>query len=345
MIRVAIIDPQFQESPDIEAAVAGPDVAFDILRPGQSSVSADSLRHADAVVNCRSRHLLPAALVNEMAKARIVVQAGVGFNHIDIDACALRGIPVCNTPDYGTAEVADHALALVLSLMRGVTAYHLRLLGRDDAWDTRALPVAPVRRLAGQVFGIVGLGRIGTAVAMRARAFNMQVMFFDPYVPPGQELALGVQRAATLDELLRQADIVSLHCPLTPRTLRLIDGAAVARMKPGVVLINTARGGVIDLDAVEHGLRDGRICAAGLDVLPTEPLDRAHPLIAAWTAQEPWLEGRLTLTPHAAFYTPESLGDMRRLSMRAVMEYLRHGRLRGCVNLRELARAGYNLDA
>jgi lactate dehydrogenase-like 2-hydroxyacid dehydrogenase len=344
MTRIAIIDPQFDEIADIEAEVAGPGIEFDILRPGEGAVSAEALAQADAVINCRSRHMLPAPLIEQMQRARIVVQAGVGFNHIDIEACARRGIPVCNTPDYGTMEVADHAIGLVLSLMRGITAYHLRLLARDDAWNTRALPVPPVRRLATQVFGIIGLGRIGTAVALRARAFNMQVMFFDPYVPPGQELALGLRRAATLQDLLGQSDIVSLHCPLNARTQALIDDKAVARMRPGTVLINTARGGIIDLGAVESGLRSGQICAAGLDVLPTEPPDRTHPLIAAWTAQEAWLEGRLTLTPHAAFFTPESLADMRRLSMRVAVEFLRDGRLRGCVNLRELERAGFNFD-
>ena len=342
---ILIIDPQFDDLPDIEAAVTGPDVTFEILRPGEGVVSDAALRRADAVINCRSRHLLPAERVAHMDRARVVVQAGVGFNHIDIEACARRGIPVCNTPDYGTMEVADHAIALMLSLVRGVTAYHLRLLVRDDAWDTRALALPPMRRLSGQVFGVIGLGRIGTAAALRAKALQMRVVFFDPYLPAGHELGLGFDRAATLGDVLAQADIVTLHCPLTERTERLIDAEALAGMKPGGILINTSRGNVIDLDAVAGALRDGRLCAAALDVLPSEPLDRSHPLIAAWTAQEPWLEGRLILTPHAAFYTPESLADMRRLSMKAAIEFLRTGRLRSCVNLRELARHGHSFEA
>jgi phosphoglycerate dehydrogenase-like enzyme len=343
-MRIAIIDPQFADQPDIETAVAGPEVMFDILRPGSGEVAAGSVADADAVINCRSRHRLPGALVDQMRRARIVIQAGVGFNHIDIEACARRGIPVCNTPDYGTSEVADHAIALVLSLMRGVTAYNQRLLRRDDAWDTRQLALPPVRRLAGQVFGVVGLGRIGTAVALRAKAFGMRVVAHDPYAPSGQELALGIRRVATLTALLAEADIVSLHCPLTRHTERLIDADAVAAMQPGCVLINTARGGVVALDAVADGLRSGRICALGLDVLPNEPLERSHPLIAAWSASEAWLEGRMILTPHAAFYTPESLADMRRLSMETAIDFLRHGRLRACVNLRELDRYGHRFD-
>jgi lactate dehydrogenase-like 2-hydroxyacid dehydrogenase len=337
--RVLIIDPQFTHDPDIERAVVGPDVDIAIWRPeGADTIDAPALRQCEAIVNCRSRHVLPARLIDAMDRTRIIVQAGVGFNHIDLDACARRGIPVCNTPDYGTMEVADHALALALALTRGVVAYNARLLLRDDAWSTFALPLPPVRRLRRRVFGIVGLGRIGLATALRARAFEMEVAFFDPYLPAGAELSVGLRRAATLDELLGASDIVSLHCPLTEETRHLIDDRALAAMKRDAVLINTSRGAVVDLDALERALRSNKLCAAGLDVLPVEPIDRSHPLLAAWARQEAWLEGRLVLTPHAAFYAPESLADMRRLSMLAVAEYLFKGRLRACVNL-ELLRA------
>lgn len=343
MIRIAIIDPQFAEDPDIERAVAGVDVEFDIVRPGSDAVPAEPLRQVDGIVNCRSRHRLPSSLVDAMERTKVIVQAGVGFNHIDIDACARKGIPVCNTPDYGTREVADHTIGLILSLMRGIPTYNERLLSRDDAWNTLALPVPPIRRLSGRVLGIVGLGRIGSAVAMRAKAFELDIVFFDPGLPPGAELGLSLRRVDTLEELLRQSDIVTLHCPMTPASFHLIDEKALSAMKPGAILINTARGEHIDLDAVETALRSGHLCAAALDVLPREPLDRSHPLLAAWSRQEAWLEGRLILTPHAAFYTPESLADMRRLAMLATITFLRNGRLRSCVNLRQLAANGYAL--
>ena len=342
MTRVLIIDPQFEDDPDIEREVAGEGVTFDIVRPGLGEVPAEPLRKADAVVNCRSRHRLPAHLVAEMRRAKVVVQAGVGFNHIDIEECARRGIPVCNTPDYCSLEVADHTLGLLLALTRGTTAYHNRLLRRDDAWSTAKLPMPAVRRMRGRVFGIVGLGRIGLAVAARARAFGMEVAFHDPYLPDGIEHSLGYRRTVTLDDLLARSDVVSLHCPLTPETARLIGDRAVAAMKPDSILINTSRGGTVDVDAVERGLRSGKLLAAALDVLPVEPLDRSHSLFAAWSREEPWLEGRLVLTPHAAFYTPESLADMRRLSMLAVVRFLRDGRLRSCVNLDALRAHGHD---
>lgn len=342
MSHILIVDPLFEDAPDIEQRELGNDAAIEVWRPsGHETVTPELVARADALINCRSRHAIPAAIVDAMQRTKIVVQAGVGFNHIDLEACARRGIPVCNTPDYGTMEVADHAIALMLALVRGVAAYNERLAARDDAWSTFALPLPPVRRLRGQVFGVIGLGRIGTAAALRAKAFELEVAFHDPFLPPGLELAFGFRRARSRDELLGLADIVSLHTPLTPETRNLIDDSAIAAMKSGAILINTSRGGVVDLDAVARGLQSGKLTAAGLDVLPVEPLDRSHPLLAAWSRREPWLEGRLILTPHAAFYTPESLTDMRRLSARAVAEFLREGQLRACVNREPLTRHGF----
>jgi len=342
MSRILIIDPQFETDADIEREVAGPDIEFEIERPGTNDVCGDALGRADAVVNCRSRHKLPANLIAQMDKAKVVVQAGVGFDHIDIDACAQKGIPVCNTPDYGTMEVADHTIALTLGLVRAVTTYNNRLLIREDGWNTLALPVPPVRRLRKQVFGVVGLGRIGLATALRARALEMEILFYDPFLPAGFELSLGIRRAPDLESLLFQADIVSLHCPLTPRTDRLINRETLGQMKDNAILINTSRGGVVDLDALHWALAENKLCAAALDVLQTEPIDRSHPLIEAWSKSEPWLEGRLLLTPHAAFFTPESLQDMRRLSMLAAVKFLRDGTLRSCVNREQLQKHGFS---
>lgn len=341
MTTILIIDPQFADEPDIEAAEAGPGVSFEVARAEPSSLPDEVLARADAVILCRSRWKLAEATIGRLRRARIVVQAGVGFNHIDTAACSRRGLPVCNTPDYGTREVADHAIGLTLALTRGIVACNGCLQRGEASWGTAALALPPVRRLDGLVFSLVGLGRIGTATALRSRALQMHVAFYDPHVPPGQELALGLRRCDTLAELLGLADIVSLHCPLTDATRNLIGRETVEQLKPGAVVINTARGGVLDLDALEHGLRTGRVAAAGLDVLPAEPLDPSHPLLAAWQRREAWLEGRLVITPHAAFYTPESLADMRRLSTCAAIGYIRYGTLRSCVNLPELLHHGF----
>ncbi|MEZ5850499.1 MAG: C-terminal binding protein [Hyphomicrobiaceae bacterium] len=241
-----------------------------------------------------------------------VVRMGVGYDGVDRAACAERNVLVCNVPDYGTSEVADHAIALALTLRRGIIHYH----------DTqRAEPVAPwrpvatgglVRRLGVQTFGIVGLGRIGTAAALRAKALGFRVMFYDPHLPNGADLAIGVGRARSLEALLQETDVLSIHAPLTRETRGLIGSAQIGQLRPNAVLVNTARGPIVDIDAVYEHLQSGHLAAAGLDVVPVEPPAEPLPkLIAAYRAREPWLLGRLVMTPHAAFFSPEARHDTR----------------------------------
>jgi C-terminal binding protein len=202
-------------------------------------------------------------------------------------------------------------MALALALRRGVVLYHERMRASPPAaWG--AVKGELIRRLGVQSFGILGLGRIGTAVALRARAFGFRVVFFDPYLPNGAELALGIARAATLEDLLRQTDTLSVHTPLTPETRGLLDRERLALLRPGAVVVNTARGPIVDLDALLSLLRSGRIAAAGLDVLPVEPpVEPVPEILRAYREREPGLEGRLVITPHAAWFTPESEHDTR----------------------------------
>jgi C-terminal binding protein len=249
--------------------------------------------------------------IDRFPRLRAIVRMGVGYDKIARPAASARDILVCNVPDYGTTEVADHAIALALSLRRGIILYHARQRQSPPAaWG----PVKGelIRRFGAQTFGIVGLGRIGTAVALRARAFGFRVMFYDPHLPNGAELALGIVRAATLEDLLRQTDNLSIHAPLTPETKGMLGAAELALLRKGAVVVNTARGPIIDLDALLGLLRNGHIAAAGLDVLPVEPPVEPIPeLLRAYRAREPWLEGRLVVTPHAAWFTPESEHDTR----------------------------------
>ncbi len=267
---------------------------------------------------------------------RIVTRMGVGVDIIDVDAASRRGIAVCNVPDYGTNEVSDHAIALLLSFTRGIVRYNDAF--RDDPEDGWHYLHSPTTvRMCGKTFGVIGLGRIGTASAMRAKAFGMNVIFYDPYVPDGQDLALGITRAETLADLLGSADFVTIHAPLTLETRNLINHDAVAAMKPGLILINTARGPIVDLDAVHDGLEEGQLGAAGLDVLPAEPPPADNRLIQAWRQRAPWLEGRLVITPHAAFYSQVGITFMRDKALSTSVDYIATGRLRNCVNQSALA--------
>jgi D-3-phosphoglycerate dehydrogenase/C-terminal binding protein len=310
----------------------GPDVSFDIYRENslESPPSPESCRLADAVINCSAT--IPIGLSPEVfPKCRIVVREGVGYDTVDLKGWGERGIPVCNVPDYGTTEVADHALGLTLTLTRGTASYSEALRDeRQGAWNFRVAPL--VRRQKGLTFGVVGLGRIGLTAARRAAAFDMKVIFYDPYLPNGVDLATGYERVRTLAELARRSDIVSIHAPLSDETRGMIGRDFFAAAKDGMLLVNTARGPIIDLDALFEALKSGKVAGAGIDVLPVEPADPKHPLIAAFTKREPWLEGRLILTPHAAFFSPSALDDMQRKAIEVAVNYLRDGELMNCVN-------------
>lgn len=291
-------------------------------------VSAEQWATCDAVVSVMD---IPEEYRNQMEKCRIFVTPKVGFDNIDVKAWAEIGIPVCNVPDYGTQEVADHAMALALSLMKGIT-FHTRELKKDPRglWRPALNPYG--KRLSVCVFGIVGLGRIGTAVALRAKAFGMDVVMYDPYRENGAELSLGIRRAQSLEEVFGQSDVVSLHLPLSDKTEKLINAEVLASSKEGLILVNTARGPIIDLDGLHQALQENHIAAAGLDVLPEEPANPEHPLIKAWAADEEWIDHRLLLTPHSAFFTPESVYDMRYKGGEVAVNYLAENRLNNCLN-------------
>lgn len=250
------------------------------------------------------------ATIGRLTKCKLIVRCGVGYDNVDRIYARERGIPVANVPDYGTEEVADSAIGLTLALTRGVT--FLNSLLRDapeSSWMyTHA---APIYRLRGRVFAIAGLGRIGSAAALRARALGMDVVFYDPLKPDGFDKALGVRRVDTLQELLEQAFVLSLHCPLTPESKGMIDAQAIARMPRGSFLVNTARGAIVDTTALPDAIASGQLAGAAIDVLPVEPPTENDPFIRAWRDPRHPAHHRVIINPHSAFYSEEGLLDMR----------------------------------
>lgn len=316
---------------DIEESVAQGRLDFVVRNELDAAAVPEELwREADGVLVWH-RMKLRRETIDLLDRCKQIVRVGVGFDNVDVDACRERGIVVCNVPNYGTTDVADHAIALLFNLARGIDVYQTRLRDHPETafleWEA---PV--VRRLRGAVFGGVGMGRIGTAIARRARAADMRVVYYDPHVPEGHDLGLGFERVESLEELLRVSDVVSLHAPLSSQTRNIISHDQIAQMREGSILINVARGGLIDMDALEQGLRSGHIDASGMDVLPSEPPRPEHPLFTAWRKREPWLEGRLMITPHIAFYSAAAYRDMRSLSVAVLLDYLLNGRLRNHVN-------------
>ena len=247
-------------------------------------------------------HSVPvtAATIGRLRNCRALIRNGVGFDSVDTVAAAQRGIPVCNVPDYGTEEVADHAIALTLALIRQL--FPLDAEAKRLGWKIEVAP--KMRRLRTLTFGLIGLGRIGIATALRAKALGFRAIFFDPYAPTGTHKAVGVERVATLDELLRAADVVSVHCPLTAETRGMIGTREIAAMKPGSFLVNTARGDIVQKAPVFAALRSGHLAGAGLDVVEAEPLRSAEEAATL----------NLIVTCHAAFCSPEGLVEMRSTS-------------------------------
>ncbi len=289
-----------------------------------SSLSDAMMAQADAIMTLRCS--VRAEDIARAPKLKLVVRMGVGYDRVDREACAARGVTVCNTPDYGTMEVAEFAVLLAMSLRRGLTLYHDTQRGPNPAaWSVIRHPV--VRRQEVQNFALLGCGRIGTAAGLRAKALGYRVVFYDPMQPNGWERGLGFARARTLDALLEQADVLSIHTPLTRATRGLIGERELRLMPKNAVVVNTARGPILDIDALARVMQDGHIAGAGLDVIPVEPPGNDVPeLLRAYRDRADWTLGRLIITPHIAFHSPEAWDDIRRLSVETIRDVLLEGK-------------------
>lgn len=252
---------------------------------------------------------LTAKTIERLTRCRLIVRCGVGVDNVDCSLARQQGIPVANVPDYGTEEVADSTMGMILSLTRGLNMLNSQHRDGMGAWSYST--AKPLHRLRQQVCAVVGLGRIGTAVALRAKALGMDVVFFDPFKPAGVEKSLGIRRADSFDELLSQAFVLTLHCPLTERTERLVNSDSLAQMPWGSYLINTARGAIVNSHDVVSAIESGRLAGAAIDVLSHEPPNALEPLVGAWRDPEHLAYHRVLINPHAAFYSDESLNEMR----------------------------------
>ena len=295
--RFNVLIADFLDETSVESAVLDDIADLAMARATDESQLAPYLPTADAIMVFHDLSILGEFSFARAPQCRGAVRAGVGYNNIDLEAATRHGVVVCNVPDYGTEEVADHAIMFLLALVRRLVPSHEAI--RAGTWHYRSALGAP--RLRGKTFGVVGCGRIGTATALRAKALGLDVVFFDPYLRQGMDKALGIRRVHDLNELLQQSLFVSLHCYLDAGSHHLINARTIARMRKGAILINTARGPVVDEDALLAALESGHIAAAGLDVVEREPLEneglRRHP--------------NVLFTPHTAFYSVEGYNELR----------------------------------
>jgi D-3-phosphoglycerate dehydrogenase len=291
------------------------------LRLADCRTTADVVREArDAEVLINQYAPITGEVLDALAACRLVVRYGVGVDNVDVDAAASRGVWVANVPDYGRDEVADHTVALILALLRGIARLDRSV--RGGGWDYEV--VRPLRRLGTLTLGVVGCGAIGTAVARRAAALGMRVVGHDLVDRPG------APQPVPLAELLATADVVSLHANLTAASRHLIGAAELSAMKPTAYLVNTARGGLVDTAALLAALDAGEIAGAGLDVLETEPPDRT-----GWAlARHP----RVVATPHAAWYSEEAFRTLKTEVAREALRVLAGDPPRSPVNRPERPR-------
>jgi D-3-phosphoglycerate dehydrogenase / 2-oxoglutarate reductase len=292
---IAVTDSPFPSLDLAKAALARIDPE---LRVANSASAEDILavgRDADAILVTYAK--LPGDLLRQLRRCKAIGRFGLGVDNIDIAAAAELGITVTYVPDYCMQEVSDHAMALLLALARKVPLSNA--LVQAGRWDMPA--VVPIHRLAGRVLGLVGFGNIPRALAPKAKAFGLRVVAHDPNVSQQALAAAGVQ-SMSFDRLLEISDFVSIHAPLLPVTRGLFNAEVFGKMKQGSYLINTARGPLVDEDALLAALDSGRLAGAALDVVAVEPLPKESRLIG---------RDNVVLTPHTGFYSVEALNELQ----------------------------------
>ncbi len=305
--RVLVTDISWPDT-DIERAVLAQVDAELVLAPtGAEAELVELARDADAILTCFA-HVTP-AVVAAAERLRVIGRYGIGVDNIAVAEATARGIPVTNVPAYCLDEVAEHVLAMILSLVRGLHRYDRAVRAGDWSLATGL----PTRRVRGSTLGIVGFGRIGQALAQKARALGMEVIAHDPRDAG----------SVALLELAARADFVSLHVPATPETNAMIGAEFLAAMKPTAYLVNAARGAIVDQDALAAALAGGEIQGAGLDVFVPERLAPDHPLLVS---------DRVLATPHTAFYSQESMAELARLAAENVAAVLDGGRPATVIN-------------
>jgi D-3-phosphoglycerate dehydrogenase / 2-oxoglutarate reductase len=298
--KVAVTDFGLEDI-NIEKAILEP-LGCEVVGPLRLPESKDEaklsalVKDADFVITQFSP--VTAAVVNAMQKSKIIVRYGIGVDNVDLKAAAAKNIPVCNVPDYCIDEVADSALAMILDLVRKVTAHAVRI--KSGKWEL-AVPIKELFVLNEMTVGMVGFGRIGRAVAARLKPFRCKVLVFDPVVDAATIKAEGCT-PATFDELLKASDLVTLHCPSNDKTKYMINAETLGKMKPGAMLVNTSRGTLVKTDDLVAALKSGQVSSAALDVTDPEPLNMDSPLVKM---------ENVIINPHLASASPGAVTKLR----------------------------------
>lgn len=247
--------------------------------------------------------------IKQFPNLKGVVRYGVGYDTLDLELLASKNIYACNTPDYGVDEVSDTAIAMIMNIARGVSQYNSLAKHLSKDWQENVLQ--GIKRSNQYKLGVIGAGRIGGSVLIKAKSLRFQTCFYDPYKPSGHEKIFDSQRVDKLEDLLKWSDIVSINIPLNKETKGLVNADFIKNMNPGSSIVNTARGGLIeDIDVFYKPLKRGYLANVALDVLPEEPPGPSK-LLDDWRSHERWLNGRLIINPHTAYYSKSAYQEMR----------------------------------
>lgn len=256
-----------------------------------------------------------------------LITTSIGYDHIHVESATKKGIMVCNIPDYGVEEVAVHSVAMILASVKNLCLYDRAL--RDGKWTSgkSMLCGRPHHRLSTMTVGFMGFGRIGQAVAIMMSGFGVKIIAYDPYLPESVFKEMGVKRASSTDDIYAEADIISMNMLLNDETYHIINKESIAKMKDGVIIVNTARGALLDLESVTEGLKSGKIGAAGIDVWEEEPVPVDAPILK---------DDNVVVSPHIAYYSIEANLDLRIKTLMTAIKICKGETLYNCINKKDL---------
>ena len=320
-MKVVITDYQYENIVTERSIIEGAGHQLYDYQAKTSEEVIPLVKDADAVITQYSE--ISREVIEQMQHCKVVIKYGIGVNNIDCDAATEKGIYICNVPDYGVEEVSDHAIAMLLALGKKLPTLTAAL--KDGDWGYQS--VVPLFRLSECTVGLIGFGRIPQLVAKKLSGWGMNILAFDPWVDPQIAAHMGVT-LTDMDTLLRKCDFISVHCPLTKDTKGLIGADSLEKMKPTAFVINTARGGVIDEEALVEALKTGKVAGAGIDVFENEPISQDSPLLHM---------KEVIATPHSAWYSETAIQTLQRKVAEEVVNILGGGVPFNCVNQKKIA--------
>lgn len=328
MIKKILIDRFYPKDYSIEKKILGSKYKLLSLKGKKLNSKIKFLSEIDGVLAFHENEY-NSEILDKLKKCKIITRVGVGFNNVDLNYSRVKNILVCNVPDYGINDVADHAMTFLLMLSKRINYYSENIKNKLQwEWGDHK----KLKRIQELTLGILGCGRIGSAVALRAKAFGMKVIFYDPYVSAGYEKTLSISREENLNNFLNKIDVLSIHTPLTKETKNIVDGNFLKKLKKGAIIINTARGPIINSKAIYQYLKNGHLGGIGFDVYDQEPPKKNDKLYIAWKKGVKNFKYNVIFTPHNAFFNKESYIELREKAALNIKNYFEKNRINNRVN-------------